>query len=374
MAAPVHTPSAQRLFGALTVAWTLLIVYATLFPFHDWRWPPGADLGDLLALPWPRWRDSFDIVANGLAYGPLGLFATLRLLDGRERTPALALLWAAASAALLSALLETLQQLLPQRVPSLMDVAANATGALAGGLLALLTTRLGWPQRLAEEWHRWLHGGIAGPLLVLLWPVALLFPTPVPLGLGQVLPALRELALDLLVDLDGVQALLVWVEQPASRLQPTPPFVALVAATSLIGVCAVAFACSRPGWRRGVLALGAMALAVAASSLSAALSFGPQHAWTWLSAGTGPGLAAGLMVALPLLQARSIVCAVVGLMALTAAATAVSLAPVDPYFAHNLQAWEAGRFIRFHGLVQWLSWLWPYAAMAWLFGRMRTGR
>ena len=27
---------------------------------------------------------------------------------------------------------------------------------------------------------------------------------------------------------------------------------------------------------------------------------------------------------------------------------------------HSLQAWEQGRFIRFHGLAQWVGWLWPY--------------
>jgi hypothetical protein len=50
----------------------------------------------------------------------------------------------------------------------------------------------------------------------------------------------------------------------------------------------------------------------------------------------------------------------------------VSQAPVDPYFADSLQAWEQGRFIRFHGLALWIGWLWPYAAMAWLLGRLGT--
>jgi hypothetical protein len=29
--------------------------------------------------------------------------------------------------------------------------------------------------------------------------------------------------------------------------------------------------------------------------------------------------------------------------------------------------------VRFHGIAQWVGWLWPYAAMAWLLARvMRT--
>jgi hypothetical protein len=48
----------------------------------------------------------------------------------------------------------------------------------------------------------------------------------------------------------------------------------------------------------------------------------------------------------------------------------VARAPADPYFALSLQRWEQGRFIRFHGLAQWIGWLWPYAAGVWLLGRL----
>jgi hypothetical protein len=61
-----------------------------------------------------------------------------------------------------------------------------------------------------------------------------------------------------------------------------------------------------------------------------------------------------------------------GLVVLSALVVLVAQAPTDPYFADSLQAWEQGRFVRFHGLAQWVGWLWPYAAMAWLLAR--TGR
>ena len=38
-------------------------------------------------------------------------------------------------------------------------------------------------------------------------------------------------------------------------------------------------------------------------------------------------------------------------------------ASADVYFAQTLQNWEQGRFIRFHGLIQWLGWLWPFALL-----------
>ncbi len=45
-------------------------------------------------------------------------------------------------------------------------------------------------------------------------------------------------------------------------------------------------------------------------------------------------------------------------------------APTSAYFAQTLQTWEQGRFIRFHGLAQWLGWLWPYVAGAYLLQRL----
>ncbi|MBW8779725.1 MAG: teicoplanin resistance protein VanZ, partial [Burkholderiales bacterium] len=48
----------------------------------------------------------------------------------------------------------------------------------------------------------------------------------------------------------------------------------------------------------------------------------------------------------------------------------VAQAPSDPYYADSLQQWEQGRFIHFHGLAQWVGWLWPFAAGATLFGRL----
>jgi hypothetical protein len=45
-------------------------------------------------------------------------------------------------------------------------------------------------------------------------------------------------------------------------------------------------------------------------------------------------------------------------------------APASAYFADTLQSWEQGRFIRFHGLAQWLGWLWPYAVLAYVLQRV----
>jgi hypothetical protein len=41
-------------------------------------------------------------------------------------------------------------------------------------------------------------------------------------------------------------------------------------------------------------------------------------------------------------------------------------APESAYFAQTLATWEQGRFIRFHGLAQWLGWVWPFAVLAYV--------
>ena len=56
-------------------------------------------------------------------------------------------------------------------------------------------------------------------------------------------------------------------------------------------------------------------------------------------------------------------CAAVLLLVLVLHLSLLNQAPASAYFAQTLQTWEQGRFIRFHGIVQWLGWLWPFVAM-----------
>jgi hypothetical protein len=49
----------------------------------------------------------------------------------------------------------------------------------------------------------------------------------------------------------------------------------------------------------------------------------------------------------------------------TAVLCVVNLVPSSTYFAQTVQTWEQGKFIRFHGLTEWLSWGWPFALMVW---------
>lgn len=355
----------------LAAAWGALIVYASLFPFTGWRWPAGASLWDLLPLPWPRYFIPFDITSNLLAYAPLGLLICVaRLRHGTGLPAAMATALLAGTA--LSYGLELLQHLLAQRVPSSLDWLLNTAGALLGALVAALVRWIGllrWWQGTRE---RWLESGNGGALaLLVLWPVALLFPTPVPLGVGQVGEALRTTLLDLLADVPWADPMADWLASSAPpTLALSPAAEGLAVVLGLLAPCLLAFAAARPGWRRVGLVAGLLGVAVAATSLSTVLNFGPAHALAWRTPATDRALGVAGALALAALWAGPRMAGALALVALTGLVVLVHLAPTDPYFADSLQGWEQGQFVRFHGLAQWVGWLWPYAALAWLLGRL----
>jgi VanZ family protein len=358
----------------LLLAWTAMVVYASWFPLSGWRWPAVGVVLGLLRLPWPRWHDAFDIVANLLGYVPLGALLVLvlvRALRGGWRAWCHAVLAAAA----LSYLLEVGQGLLPQRVPSLLDWLLNTVGAMAGGALGLWIERAGswdWLQRTGERWF--VLRSRVGLALMLLWPLGLLFPTPVPLGLGHVWERMGELVRDTTSRAASGSSWLQWIDAgPVHVARLSPPAELLAVALGLLGPCLVTYSMAQPGLRRAWLALGAAALGFGVTTLSTALNFGPQHAFAWCTSTSIAGLALGGVLAVLLLGSGRRMAAGLGLVAVTAGLVLVAQAPADPYYAQSLHNWEQGRFIRFHGLAQWIGWSWPYLATLWLL-RQIAGR
>jgi VanZ family protein len=368
-------PSQRSSAAPLTLVYAALLLYASLYPFSGWRWPPGLSLGPLLALPWPPWRDPFDVWSNVLGYVPLGALLYIAQVRGGRVVWHAALLSLLAGSAL-SYATEVLQQFVPRRVPSRVDWALNSAGVAAGVTAAALLQALGLLQRWQAVRERWFVRDSAGALsLLALWPVGLLFPTPVPLALGHVADQLRAW---LLQALDRVP----WAADLALRLQatepvgvaPLPPLSdGLLQLFGLLAPCLLAFSVARRGWRRGVLVGGLLVLGVLATTLSTALSFGPANGLAWVTPQTLPALALGALLAMACVPLGSRAAAGLGLAVLGALAVLVSHAPVDPYFAQSLQSWEQGRFIRFHGVAQWIGWLWPYAAMSWMLSRLGGG-
>ncbi len=350
----------------LLLAWLLLIVYASLYPFEPWRWPPGQEWPSLLALPWPRKLIPFDVNSNLAGYAPLGFLSFAAMLrSGRSLRSALWL--ALLIGPLLSFGMEVLQNFLPERVPSRSDWLFNTMGSTAGVLVGLALDALGVLSRWQDWRDDWFEPHSAGALALLaLWPMALLFPAPVPLGLGQWLPHLQDWAADLL---EGTAWLQGWFDADEPVLRALPPgFEAIATALGLLGPALLALVIARRGWQRVLLVAGAAGVGVAVSALSTALNFGPQHAWAWISPPTLPGLLLGGVLGLLAVPLPRRVNAALGLLVLSSLIALVTHAPADPYLSLSLRAWEQGRFINLYGLAQWLGWVWPFAALVWLLG------
>lgn len=359
----------------LLAAWIALTGYASLYPFVGWRWPPGAVVVELLRLPWPRYWGSFDIASNLLGYAPLGFLAfVVRWRQGSAAFVGFAA--AVFGAAALAYALEVTQHLLPQRVPSLLDASLNTAGAALGAGLAAACQALGWLRRWQRGRDRWFSRGSAGATtLLVLWPVALLFPAPVPLGLGQVGVPLRQLVAGWLADVDAAVPLVDWLARPSPPAQPlAAPFEGLATALGLLAPCLIGYAATRPQRRRTVIALGATAVAIGVSALSTALNFGPEHALAWVTPAVATALTLAMLIALAAHRLPPRLAGAIGIAVLLGSVALVQFAPVDPYYAQSLHGWEQGKFVRFHGVAQWVGWLWPYAALAWLLARLRGPR
>jgi VanZ family protein len=360
-----HHKSAAR---PLSLMYGALIVYASLFPFTGWR-DQGIVPWAYLWAPLPQYWTRFDVIGNLLGYAPLGLLLTLALTQPGRR--GWAALLAAVAAALLSFTLECLQSYLPLRVASNLDLALNAAGALLGALCAYALERLGAIDRWRRFRARWFVGDSRGALVLLaLWPVGLLFPAPVAFGLGQVYERLEEGLAELLADTPFID----WLPLRELDLQPLLPGAeTLCVALGALVPCLLSYTVVRHRGRRVLMAASALAVGVFASALSAALTYGPLHAWAWISRPVELGLLAAAVGAALLLALPARVGVVLLMAVLVAQVALLNAAPQSPYFAITLQSWEQGRFIHFHGLAQWVGWLWPYVAFVYLAIRMARG-
>lgn len=361
--------------GVRTASWPLalatvcLIVYASLYPFTEWR-NQGISPLTFLTASLPRYWTGFDVGVNLAGYAPLGfLLALAALRSGRTR-------WAVSVAVLgagaLSLVMEALQSYLPARIPSNVDFALNATGAWLGACTAWLLEKAGALDRWSRVRARWFVSEARGALVLLaLWPVALLFPASVPLGLGQVLERLEYTLADALADTPFLE----WLPVRDIELQPLVPGVEVICvALGALIPCLLGYSVLRTLAQRIIFLVLTLLAGVALTALSAALSYGPDHAWAWLDQPVQVGLVMGGVLALLFLPVPRRGSAALLLLALSVHLSLLNQAPMGPYFAETLQIWEQGRFIRFNGLAQWLGWIWPYAVLLYLLVRLSSRR
>lgn len=335
----------------LSLAYLGLVAYASLYPFVQWHWQ-GVMPWAFLRSPLPRYWSGFDITINVVGYIPFGVLMAIAWLRHehppmRRKLGILCLVTLTASA--VSFVMEALQTYIALRVPSTVDWALNTLGGFGGALLALTLERVG----MLRHWWRFRErhfasgsGFVLG--LLVLWPIALLYPTPVPLALGLSLGPWLEL---------GEQILPLKIEAALITLGLLIPVLMGYAVT--------------PNWLwRLILGSLLMLAAISVTTLTNGLSFGAEHASVWLHEQSTRGLWAGGLLGLLLIVAPSGLCWVLAFLLLVPQLILLSIMSVDPYFVQMLQLWGVGPFIRFYGATQWLGYVWPYAALMLIISKL----
>lgn len=331
----------------LAIAYTALVVYASLHPFSGWR-----DLGvspfAFLDAGWPRWWTGFDLTVNVLVYLPLGYLLTLAL--SRHSGRWLPAVLGACLAALISFSMESLQTWLPTRVSSNLDLACNALGGVIGAFAAWRsgTRALVWLARTERRLVAPVPQAELGLVLLGLWLITQLSPETLLFGAGD----FRQFL--------GL----------TSAVSYAPPsffaFEVLVIAfnTVAIGLIARTVLTDRSSAAAVLLLFFLFALFVRA--VSASVLVGPREAMAWLTPGAGLGLLfGGAVLILALFVPATWRVAIAGL-ALMTGTVLVNLAPTNPYSTAALLTWHQGHFLNFNGLTRLIASVWPFLALPYL--------
>jgi VanZ family protein len=341
----------------LALAYTLLVVYASLQPFRDWR-QPSAEILHFLSAPWPRYITLDDVLINVAAYVPLGFLLALAL-GTRLRAP-WSVLGAALLAAVLSLAMEYVQAFLATRIASRVDLLTNGAGGLFGAMAALLFSPSRFPGRRIAAWRArvLVSGAVAdsGLVIAFLWLATHLHPTAQLFGAGN---------------LRGT------FELPA-RLHHAPQLLlsaeAAIVFFNVLGMGLLVATLVRDPRRVLPLVLGVLGAGLALKTLAGVALFDAPNPFTWLTPGVGLGLATGVLLLLPLARAPRLLGLIAALICLAVAVAAVNFAPENPYHTtpQKLLTTSATQLLRFSNIVRALSELWPFLAVGYLFAAAVT--
>lgn len=336
---------------ALTLAYLLVIVHASLQPWRGWRLPPQ-DLYGFLAAPWPRYITPRDVAINLAAYIPFGFLLALALRLALPVTGAVLL--AAALATGVTITMESAQMFLPARIPSNVDVIANGMGALIGALAAPLFlprgavgARLGvWRDRI------FVRGALAdvGIVIVLLWIIAHLNPLTQVFGTGL----LRET-----FDLPD------WLSHTPGRLLTSE---AAVVFFNLLGIGLLLSTVMREYRHRGLVIIWVIVAALALKMLIFVLIGKPHGAWAWMTPGVLLGLLLGGVLLAGLLSLGLLARMALALLCTLLALAVINFAPDNPYFSlpPTLASGKYSHILSLSGILRAISELWPLLALGYL--------
>ncbi|MYN20538.1 hypothetical protein GTP81_27740 [Rugamonas sp. FT107W] len=361
--APASKPSPFT--RAALLAYVLLIVYASWFPFSGWHNQGLSPLIFLENTSMPRYWTKFDAIINVVGYMPLGTLIVYSLYPRFKGI--VAWLMAAAGGLLLSGLMEGVQTYLPSRVSSNLDFYTNAAGCAMGAVIGVLTVRRlldrSQLQRLRQAWFA--PHASQGLVLLALWPLAQMYPQSFLFGLGQLLPILSEWLSQLLdteIDLASYVRpdTILTVEQ--YWLSET-----IITACGMVGAALTLLCLLRKPAPRGLLVGGMIAAAIVVKALATALLFSPENAFVWVTPGAEGGFLIGAIMLAGLAFAPHVAQRRLAVATLLLSLVIVNTTPANPYFVATLQTWVQGKFLNFNGAAQFLTLLWPFFAVWFLW-------
>jgi VanZ family protein len=318
--------TASRYRGSAAV-WALLLAYASLYPFAPLRLPsPESVAGFFLK---PRY-----LVGSDLAC----------LYFRKAGDAARAIFKAVALGAAFSFLMEAAQLFIPNRVASLYDVMANAAGTLLGALAfvdplySVVTKPLGELRERVIIPGGW---GDAGLVLVMLWLISQLNPALPFFGAGNIG---GEAAIDL--------AYLQWF--------------AVALSICGFGLFVSSLVTGTQGALRVTLVL--LSIALWLKFVAASLMLQPHFSEGWVSTGRMLGLAAGILLFVPLRRLARAGRIYIALVMILAGALFSKIfgaySPIEEFL--RLFRWSHGQLAGFATLTRLLHEVWPFAAVVFL--------
>jgi VanZ family protein len=346
-----------RLFlpRCILIAYVVLIIYASLYPFSGWR-DQGVPIEAFLFAPLPRYFTWFDIVTNVVAYALLGMLLVFAF--NIPSRPVVAVVCATIASFALSLTLEASQSYLPSRIASNLDVMSNTGGGLLGAIAGARLAPLVLSPRMHALRVAWLAPGARtdlGLVLLGMWLLSQANPALLLFGNGDLRAALGLSQAPFTADVFRVMETAI----VALNLVALGAIAALIARERLYAWAGVAMT---------------VTCTLIAKALASALIFKPENYLVWLTPGAQDGLTIGLLIllVLPLFPRGALI--VIAILLLGAAVVLVNLVPENPYHMSSLPHWQQGQFLNFDGLTSFVALLWPFAAMVWAMGAARRPR
>lgn len=356
----VHPASVSTFARVGLLMYAFLIVYASLYPFANWR-----DIGlapwAFMLMPMPHYWTGFDIATNIAGYMPLGTLVVFALYPRLRGIPAAIV--AVFCGMLLSGAMEAVQTFLPNRVSSNLDFFTNLAGTFFGAIAGLLLTRTFLEQsrllQLRREWF--VHDAGRGLIVAGLWPLAQIYPQGYLFGHGQLMPILSDWLSDWFETPIDVVALLT--QDIHLTVQEYWLAETLITACGMTGALLAGSCLLRKQAPRSVLMLSLFAAAIAVKLLANALLFTPANTLAWLTPGAKGGVLIGAMMTAGIAFAPPTVQRRLAIASLLLSIVAINLIPANPYFVATLQTWIQGKFLNFNGAAHFLSIFWPFFAL-----------